>query len=158
MSDPLHLDPPDDTGSETLRRYRYQASLVVPFCLNCACSGDVVSVIVEHFEDFVVEHSDLWHFVQVKTRDAGYGPWKLRTAMGGLRSLLRTYRTTTHLKARYSLFLEGAIAHDDPLNKLVPPRSTLDDELREKVMEGLDVADSECDPFLSSTSVRPTWL
>src|SRR5574341_294040 len=108
----LDMTPPDNTGPDTLRRYRYQAQLVVPYCLDCVTNGKVMSVLMEHFEDIVIEYQDVWHFVQVKTRNQNLGPWKLSDALDGIKSLWRTYQSIHQIKsikASYALFLEGAI-------------------------------------------------
>ena len=87
MKNSLNQIPPDDTGTDTLKRYRYQAQLALPFCLACARKERVRSVIMEHFEDIVVEYDDYWHFIQVKTRNSNLGQWTLTAAMDGLKSL-----------------------------------------------------------------------
>ncbi len=160
MTDFLNSKPPDDTGTDTLKRYRYQAQLAVPFCLDCASGGAVRSVIMEHYEDIVVEYEDHWRFIQVKTRDSKYGPWKLTSAMDGLGSLYRAYESASWLNARYSLFLEGAVAHGDDLNNLVPEKSALEAAFIGKVTKGLKDkgfkdAHKTCEAFLNLTSVQP---
>jgi hypothetical protein len=160
MTDFLDSTPPDDTGADTLRRNRYQAQLAVPFCLDCASGGAVLSVIMEHYEDIVVEYKDHWRFIQVKTRDSKYGPWKLTPAMDGLGSLYRAYEAASGLNARYSLFLEGAVAHGDDLNNLVPEKSELDASFISRIAKGLKEkgfsdAHKTCEAFLNLTSVQP---
>src|SRR5215813_11649551 len=102
MTNPLNTAPPNDTGTDTLKRYRYQGQLAVPFCLECALGGSIRSVIMEHYEDIVIEYIDHWRFIQVKTRDTRYGPWKLSDALDGLKSLHRTYQSACYLNAKYS--------------------------------------------------------
>jgi hypothetical protein len=160
MTDILNSTPPDDTGTDTLRRFRYQAQLAVPFCLDCASGGAVRSVIMEHYEDIVVEYADHWRFIQVKTRDAKYGPWKLTQAMDGLGSLFRAFGSHTLANARYSLHLEGAVAHGDDLNNLVPEKPPLDAAFVGRVTKGLKdkgfkEAHRTCETFLGLTSVQP---
>jgi hypothetical protein len=161
MTDFLNTEPPDDTGTDTLQRYRYQAQLAVPFCLDCALGGAVHSVIMEHYEDIVVEYEDHWRFIQVKTRDSKYGPWRLTLAMDGLGSLYRAHERVSGLNARYSLFLEGAVAHADDLNNLVPEKPTVTDaNLINRVAKGLQdqgftEAHENCEAFLDLTSVQP---
>src|ERR671919_692299 len=94
---PLSVTPPDDTGSDTFRRFRYQAEVAFPFCLDTALIGNVISVIPEHLEDLAIEFADgSWRIIQIKTRDPGQAPWTLATLLGGdggaFRSLLRTHR------------------------------------------------------------------
>jgi hypothetical protein len=154
-SSPLNLPPPDDTGTDTLIRFRYQAQLALPFCLACARKEKVRSVIMEHFEDIVVEYDDYWHFIQVKTRNPDRGQWKLTDAIDGLKSLYRAFNATSHLKAKYSLFLEGAVSAKDDLNVLTHPKNNISDGLVQKVYQRLDIEDSECRDFLEVITVHP---
>jgi hypothetical protein len=154
-SSPLNLPPPDDTGTDTLIRFRYQAQLALPFCLACARKEKVRSVIMEHFEDIVVEYDDYWHFIQVKTRNPDRGQWKLTDAIDGLKSLYRAFNATSHLKAKYSLFLEGAVSAKDDLNILTHPKNNISDGLVQKVYQRLDIEDSECRDFLEVITVHP---
>jgi hypothetical protein len=154
-SSPLNLLPPDDTGTDTLIRFRYQAQLALPFCLACARKEKVRSVIMEHFEDIVVEYDDYWHFIQVKTRNPDRGQWKLTDAIDGLKSLYRAFNATSHLKAKYSLFLEGAVSAKDDLNILTHPKNNISDGLVQKVYQRLDIEDSECRDFLEVITVHP---
>lgn len=153
--DPLGAAPPDDTGTETFRRYLYQASLAVPFCIKCAAGEGVVSVIMEHFEDLVVEYEDSWLFIQIKTRNANRGPWRLSDALGGLKSLHRVFQETRHLEARYDLYLEGPVDPADTLKDLAGDVSDLSQTLRGRVKDHLEIDASECDEFLASVTVRP---
>src|SRR5215207_9208324 len=153
--DPLGVSPPDDTGTETFRRYRYQAHVAIPFCLRCAAGENILSVIMEHFEDVVVQYEDSWLFIQIKTRNANRGPWRLSDAMGGISSLHRVYRETANLSARYSLFLEGPVDPSDVLQELVPEKSGFGERLRNSVARNLDIDDAECESFLEAVTVRP---
>ena len=161
---PLNMKPPDDTGSDTLRRYRYQAHITATYCLDCATNGNVRSVIPEHFEDIVIEYQDHWHFIQVKTRNQNLGPWKLTDAMDGLKSLWRTYQSINAHKiinTTYALLLEGAIAKDDLLNELSPADPScntridpLNTDLVKKVANKLKIDESECSEFLDNVIVQ----
>jgi Cap4 dsDNA endonuclease len=154
-SNPLNLTPPDDTGTDTLIRFRYQAQLALPFCLACACKEKVRSVIMEHFEDIVVEYDDYWHFIQVKTRNPERGQWKLTDAIDGLTSLYRAFNKTSHLEAKYSLFLEGAISARDDLNALTCIPTNISEDLVQKVYQKLDIEESKCRAFLQVVAVHP---
>lgn len=154
MKNPLNQEPPDDTGTDTLKRFRYQAQLALPFCLACARKEKVRSVIMEHFEDIVVEYDDYWHFIQVKTRNEDRGQWKLADAIDGLKSLYRTFNKTSHLKAKYSLFIEGSISANDSLKALTHSKD-ISDALVEKVSQKLDIEDSESRAFLKAVTVHP---
>lgn len=155
MKNPLNQTPPDDTGTDTLKRFRYQAQLALPFCLACARKEKVRSVIMEHFEDIVVEYDDYWHFIQVKTRNADLGQWTLTAAMDGLKSLYRAFTETSSLVAKYSLFIEGAISAKDDLNALTHSKRGMSDELLQKVAKKLKIEDSECNTFLKAVTVHP---
>jgi len=150
--------PPDDTGTDTLKRYRYQAKVAFPFCLDCATERNVVSIIVEHFEDLVIEYEDYWCFAQIKTRDPGRGPWKLTDVLGssgGLKSLARTFQNISGIPAKFVLFLEGAVANGDPLENLVPPDyNPLNETLLKRTQEKLKITRG-CREFLRSVTVQP---
>jgi len=160
---PLNLIPPNNTGSDTLNRYRYQAQLIVPFCLDCATNGKVLSVTAEHFEDVLIEYEHEWHFIQVKTRNQELGPWKIAHAFDGLKSLLRTHqslRPIKVLKASFSLMLEGAISKDDLLNDLVPGeggRCSVSCEknpnLFKKLVNELEIDEAACEEFVKNLVV-----
>ena len=154
MKNPLNQEPPDDTGTDTLKRFRYQAQLALPFCLACARKEKVRSIIMEHFEDIVVEYNDYWHFIQVKTRNEDRGQWKLADAIDGLKSLYRTFNKTSHLEAKYSLFIEGSISASDSLKALTHPKD-ISDALVEKVSQKLNIEDSESRAFLKAVTVHP---
>jgi hypothetical protein len=155
MKNPLDQTPPDDTGTDTLKRFRYQAQLALPFCLACARKEKVRSIIMEHFEDIVVEYDDHWHFIQVKTRNAERGQWKLLDAIDGLKSLYRAFKETSHLNAKYSLFIEGSIAARDDLNALTHSKRDISDDLVEKIYQKLNLEDDNCRAFLESVTVHP---
>lgn len=155
IKNPLNQIPPDDTGTDTLKRFRYQAQVALPFCLACARKEKVRSVIMEHFEDIVVEYDDYWHFIQVKTRNAERGQWKLPDAIDGLKSLYRAFNETSHLRAKYSLFIEGAIASRDDLNALTHSKIDISENLVQKISQKLDIEDSSCKAFLEFVTVHP---
>ena len=159
MKNSFNQTPPDDTGTDTIKRYRYQAQLALPFCLACARKYKVRSIIMEHFEDIVVECDDYWHFIQVKTRNAERGHWKLPDAIDGLKSLYRTFSETSDLNAKYSLYIEGAIAVTDDLNALTLSSSSMDisNDIVQKISQKLDIENSKCRDFLEGTSKIVKW-
>ena len=160
---PLSLIPPNNTGSDTLNRYRYQAQLIVPFCLDCATNGKVLSITAEHFEDVLIEYEHDWHFIQVKTRNQELGAWKIGHAIDGLKSLLRTYQflhPIKPIKASFSLMLEGAISKDDLLNDLVPGEdgkciasSNRNSNLFNRLVNELEIDETACEEFLKNVVV-----
>src|SRR5258707_3366351 len=118
MTFELPPNPPDNTGSVTLDRFGYQARTAVRFCIACA-SGVIKRVYLEHYEDIVVEYSDRWIFIQVKTRESHLLPWTLKDAEKGLKSLYRTFTNVSATNAEYLLYLEGGVKRDDLLSCLV---------------------------------------
>ena len=151
----LDQKPPDGTGSDTLRRYAYQAQVAVPYLLGCATGNGPIAVVVEHFEDLVLQFSDRLQFIQIKTRNQDLGPWRLASAMDGLRSLYRSYVALgLEHPSEYLLLLEGAVAKNDRLGELVggqePSESTV-----EVIAGALSIDQNACSTFLSSTRVVP---
>jgi hypothetical protein len=129
MNDIFDQIPSNDTGAETLQRYRYQAQIALPFCLECAFEGRIRSVIMEHFEDIVVEYEDYWHFIQVKSRNADRGDWAFGETLEALKSLYRAFQETSTLNAKYSLFVEGNLSNNNSLKELKEVNSKLDSTL-----------------------------
>lgn len=155
MKSLLPSNPPDNTGSETLERYRYQAQISVRFCLECL-TGNNVSVFLEHFEDIVVEYSDKWIFIQVKTKEPHLQPWNFSAAHSGLQSLYRTYKNISGVNAEYHLYLEGGIKRDDLLNELVlPTKEELSQKLISEVAKLLKISEKDCEDFLTAVTVFP---
>jgi AcrR family transcriptional regulator len=151
----LESTPPDNTGTETLSRFRYQAALAIPYCLACVCGEGVKSIILEHYEDIVIEYPDQWVFAQVKSRNPDQPHWRLTSAMGGLGSLLRAFRDTEQLNASYRLLLEGSVASDDVLSELMPGAPTQSENLKARLQAGLSINDDECERFLGRLTVQP---
>jgi hypothetical protein len=150
--------PPDDTGADTFRRFRFQAEVAFPYCLNCALDGNIKSVIMEHFEDLVIEDSAFWRFQQIKTRNLDRGPWKLTDILsehgGGIHALFRTYQVIKdHANIRLELLLEGTLKPQDGINELrtcSPSAAT-----SKKVQDALDTSPEEAKNFLVKLFVSP---
>lgn len=159
MSDDLlQLTPPDNTGSDVLQRYRYQAHIAFPFCLHCCTGKKIVSIFVEHFEDVLIQYADSWHMMQIKTRNPDRGPWKFSDVIGksgGIRGLSRTYKVAKGFNVSYGLYLEGAISKDDKLNKLVLPDKDISSEIVQEIVEKLDLTLEESKDFLENLIVFP---
>lgn len=107
--------PPDETGLDTFQRFAYQAHIAFQYCLDCYFKGDVLAVVVEHFEDVVIEEATVLRFLQIKTRNPDRGLWTFRDLCeegGALRSLLRSHRALKDVEEsreiRYEIFLEGS--------------------------------------------------
>jgi hypothetical protein len=154
MKNLLNQTPHDDTGTDTLQRFRYQAQLALPFCLACARKEKVLSVIMEHFEDIVIEYEDYWHFIQIKSRNSDQGDWNFSQTIEALKSLYRAFRDTSNLNARYSLFVEGNLSSRNELKALINPKKDIS-EILTKVAEELDINESECEIFLKVVTIHP---
>lgn len=158
MTDLADASAPDDSGSDTYRRYRYQALLAFPFCLDCALGGDVVAVVPEHFEDLALEYPNgNWRLVQIKTRDPERGFWKLSDVLaddGGLRTLLRSYSAIPDASCMYELWLEGTIKPKDAIQGLmVDPH--LDSALVERIRIRFDLDTKIVSEFLNRFRLLP---
>jgi hypothetical protein len=144
--------PPDDTGTDTLRRYRYQAKVVFPYVLHCAMDGPIEAVIPEHIEDLALQYPDCWRFVQIKSRDAGRGSWSLSDLLdkdgGALRSLYRAFKTTRDVKATYELFLEHPVSSSNPVGKLVKLKPEERTKLVARLAKDLTIAKDDAAAFL----------
>ena len=146
--------PPDETGSDTFARYVYQAHVAFAYCVNCGLLGGIEAVVLEHFEDLAINRGGgSWDFVQVKTRDADQGPWKLSDLLaknGPLRSLYRTYRAVSKLDGefRYVALLENSIRQGDPAKSLLKDSPGPSPEVIAKVAKAFRVSPSEAGLFL----------
>lgn len=130
MTDPSEFPAPDDTGTATITRYAFQASVALRFVLQMIGGSDVLHVTCEHFEDVVVARTpttasdpDLphWEFMQVKSRESNE-PWTMReiSRSGALKSLLRTDRELRRHVAegmpidyRLTAVVEGGLQPDE---------------------------------------------
>lgn len=158
--------PPDDTGSDTFRRYRYQSETAFPYVLACALGAGVEAVLLEHVEDIAVLADGVWTLIQVKTRDGGRGPWKasdVRATGGGLDSLYRAYRATRDMGVDcvFELFVEGSTKNGDDIDLLVAGVSHESPQMVEAIHrslssggdDGCTVVDVEA--FLQRTRIVP---
>src|SRR5258708_9759329 len=122
MTQPNQVVPPDDTGSDTFARFKYQAHVTFPYCFELTRDHAIENVFAEHIEDIALDLGGSWRFLQVKTRDAGLGPWTFKEVIhaGAVRSLWRAYQAVgASLEATYELQLEGALNNGDVLADLV---------------------------------------
>jgi hypothetical protein len=155
MNNPLSQTPPDDTGTDTLKRFRYQAQIALPFCLACARQEKVLSVIMEHFEDIVLEYEDYWQFIQVKSRNSDQRDWNFSQTIEALKSLYRAFQSTSDISARYSLFLEGNLSAKNELKVLASSNPNITSSSLKKVAEELEIDESECEAFLKVVIIHP---
>jgi len=68
MTEPVQVVPPDDTGSDTFARFKYQAHVTVPYCLDLARGEEITSVFAEHVEDIAVEVGGSWRFLLLELK------------------------------------------------------------------------------------------
>jgi hypothetical protein len=148
--DPKTAVPPDDSGSDTFARFRYQAHATFPLCLFAVTTNDIRSVIPEHFEDIAVEGTTGWRFLQVKTRNPGSGPWTLSSVLpptGALQSLWRAYtHLGTAVDATYEMVLEGTLKSGDDIHSLASPAERR--ALAETLSTRLSITKNEAEAFL----------
>lgn len=153
---------PDESGTDTAIRYRYQAHAAFLHCLDCALIGTVISVTPERLEDLLVEEAKRWRFIQVKTRDAGYGPWLFGDLLGdsgALRSIVRTHAALADFDDGrdivYEVHLEGAAKRGDDIERLLVPHGTgATDDMVTRCSKRLKVDEDLSRAVLSRTVVR----
>ena len=77
-ANPLKVPAADDTGAETLRRYRFQAAFAAHLAVGSVEQlSSVAAVYCEHHDDVLIEfHDGLCDAIQVKTQASGVGPLK----------------------------------------------------------------------------------
>lgn len=150
--------PPDDSGSDSFRRYCYQAHVAFPFCLDCALDGDIISIVVEHIEDIAIERVDRWQFLQVKTRNPELGPWRLThlTEDGGaLHSALRSHRALPDAALTIEICLEGSLRPNDDIVMLRTDEGRCNPALQSKIQTRLQINSDECAAFLARVRLNP---
>lgn len=156
------IPDPDETGTDTFGRYRYQAQASFGECMRCALTEDVVSVTPERLEDLLVEEPARWRFIQVKTRDPGRGPWLFGDLLddgGALHSVLRTHLALAGFddgrELRYEIHLEGAAKRGDTIeNLLIPGGSGATAAMVERCARRLDCSVDVAQAVLDRTRVR----
>lgn len=153
----LELLPPDDSGSDTYSRFQYQADIAFPFCLTLG--NEIKSVVLEYFEDLALEYNEGWRFIQIKTKNAGLGPWilsDLHGKGGALVSLFRAYSALNQYHpATYEAHLEGAIRQGNDINLLLEPEGRRNKGLITKVAKGLSISEEQCADFLNKVRLEP---
>jgi len=155
--DPADIPTPDDSGSDAFERFRYQAMIAVPFCVDCGLGGRTLSVVAEHIEDVAVQLDGSWRFIQVKTRDLQRGPWRISYLLansGAFRSLLRSHRALTETPCTLEAFLEGPVDRKDPLSRFDDRDSPEFLECVDQIRMGLGLDATELAPFVDRLRVR----
>lgn len=159
MTDTLAPTPPDDSGSDSFERFAYQGFVALPILVACGREDGVVAVYAEHYEDVAVELRSGWRFLQIKTRNAGLGPWRfahLCADDGALHSLLRTFRAARGVSCTLEVHLEGAVASSDKLLlELVSRDDGYVDAVLPTISERLALDADEAEPFVRAIRVIP---
>lgn len=74
----FQMAPTEDSGSDTLGRYRYQAEVAARDCLAMMTQDNIDYVVCEWHEDFIVAFTDgSVELVSVKHREYDQGPWSV---------------------------------------------------------------------------------
>lgn len=150
VSPPIRVAP-DDSGSTTFARFRYQAKVVFPYFLQCGLGDGPVAVIPEHIEDLLLRGEKGWRFVQIKTRDPARGMWTLSDLLGddgALRSLFRSYSATPDCEATYEAHLEQSVSPNGNAKLLRTADGRRADDLIEAVRKALGIRKTACVRFL----------
>ncbi len=111
----------------------------------------------------LVEYADRLRFTQIKTRDAGRGPWRYTHLLddgGALRSLARTHMALDAINearsVEYDIRLEGAVdASDDEITRLLAGAQGATDDMRERCSRRLEIDDATARGLLARVTVRP---
>jgi Cap4, dsDNA endonuclease domain len=159
--------PPDDAGRDAFERFRYQAHLTFPDCLNCVTQLGVTAVICEHFEDVCIEEEGQVRLRQIKTRNLDYGLWRLAdlcSERGAFRSLLRSHRALSEIDDDrsfiYEVSLEGALERRDAICQFLPRGEGADDALARRVIKLMkphtELRLAEAREVLRRVRIRPT--
>ena len=154
--EPVDIPTPDDSGSDTFERFRYQAMVALRFCVDCGLGGRTQSVIAEHLEDLAVHQDSSWRFIQVKTRNPQRGPWRLSDLLsdnGALHSLLRCHRVLGEVECTLEVFLEGPIDGKDRLSKFSAQASSGRQECVETIATKLGLVEPELSEFVGRVRV-----
>jgi hypothetical protein len=163
MTDPISTRPPDDSGTDAYQRFTYQAHVAFGFCLGCYFRSDPQAIYCEHWEDLLVEYRSRLRFTQIKTRDAGRGPWRYSHLLddgGALRSLARTHQALAALgdtrPVEYDIRLEGAVdTKDEEIKRLMLGGDGATDEMCERCARRLNLASQTARELLARVTVRP---
>ncbi len=95
--DVTSVEPIEDVGADTADRFRYQAELAARFAVEILCGENVVRIVCEWHEDYLVQYRDgRSELVSVKHRETGQLPWTLKQLfrIGGLAHLFARWRRT----------------------------------------------------------------
>lgn len=131
------LSPEEDSGSETLARYRYQAEVAARDCLVMLTQDAIDYVVCEWHEDYVVACTDgSIELVSVKHREDDQGPWTLAELCksGGLAHLFDRWcacerASNVRLRLATNAALNPAKGNAATMAKMCGPRPEVVDGL-----------------------------
>jgi len=95
-------EPPEDTGSATQSRYRYQWNCTATACIAMLVEDNITSITCEWHEDYVISFRDgCLELVSVKHREPDRGPWSLTELCnaGGLIHLFDRWKIVSGIAA-----------------------------------------------------------
>jgi hypothetical protein len=120
---PVVVNAPDNSGSDTFSRYKYQAKVAFDPYVRCT-NGEIHQLVVEHVEDLILVEDSAWRMVQVKSRDGYRGSWSPSEVLGDqgpVASLWRSFNSIEeHRKKKnnqipenvfYEMWLEGVVSN-----------------------------------------------
>ncbi|GAB1331631.1 dsDNA nuclease domain-containing protein [Streptomyces sennicomposti] len=133
------LSPGEDSGSDTLARYRYQAEVATRDCLAMLTEDAIEFVVCEWHEDFVVAFTDgSVELVSVKHREENQGTWSLPQLCkdGGLTHLFDRWcacdcATNVRLRLATNAALNPAKGNAGTLARMCGPEPELTDGLND---------------------------
>jgi hypothetical protein len=95
-SDPaLEVDPSDDAGALAQSRFQFQVELATARCVRMLVDDDIVSVVFEWHEDYVVQYrTALSKLVSVKHLESSQPRWTVSSLCsdGGLKHLFERWQ------------------------------------------------------------------
>ena len=152
----------DATGSDTFRRYVWQAKQAVLSWLSCLGSDldAPIAVVCERVEDLVVVYRDRLVFAQLKTKEKG--SWSASNVCDkghGIDSLVRTYNalssSTLGPLASLELWLEGSAAAASSTTKFFANPTQAEQVVRKRIEKLSATKSFNVDDFLRRLSIRP---
>lgn len=93
-------EPPEDAGSATQSRYRYQWNCTAMACIAMLVEDNITSITCEWHEDYVISFRDgCLELVSVKHREPDRGPWSLTELCntGGLIHLFDRWKIVSEI-------------------------------------------------------------
>jgi len=156
-SDQIPFGVFEDFGTDTLRRFAYQAKVIFPFVLRCAQGGDEIAVIPEHIDDCFLLRSSGSVIMQIKSRDVAQGGWTLGELLargGAVRSLHRAFALNPTADVIYQAMLEQTLSRSNEAVLLRTAEGRANEKLIHQVSERLEIQRAEAQQFLQRFRLR----